>query len=66
MSERKIIAYQLQPVYETPPDEFAMETAALMTCLATGEVLSGMGGGGLFLSPEVVERLRAAGEGGNG
>ena len=36
-----------------------------MTCLATGEVLSGMGGGGLFLSPEVMERLRG-GEGGNG
>lgn len=51
------IAYRLTPVRETPPG--GMATAAVMTCMATGRVLSGMGGGGQYLSPEVVDALRA-------
>lgn len=50
------IAYRLQPVYAAGPG--TIQTAALMTCMATGEVLDGMGGGGDFLSPKVVELLR--------
>ena len=53
------IAYRLQPVKETPPGGIA--TAAVMSCAATGETLSGMGGGGLFLSPRIVDALRAPG-----
>jgi len=50
------IAYRLSPVRETEPGGIA--TAAVMTCMATGRMLSGMGGGGLYLAPEVVESLR--------
>ena len=32
-----------------------------MTCMATGQVLSGMGGGGNYLAPAVVEMLRGGG-----
>lgn len=53
----KIIAYRLAPVYEIPPGGIA--AAAVMTCLATGKVLSGSGGGGEFLSPLVVAWLRS-------
>jgi len=49
------IAYRLQPVYETEPGGIA--NAAVMSCTATGRVLSGMGGGGRFLAPEVVKAL---------
>ena len=56
---RKVIAYRLSPVFETEEGGFA--TAAIMSCMATGEVLSGMGGGGDFLSPRVVEVLRGGG-----
>lgn len=52
---REIIAYRLQPVYATPPG--GISTACVMQCAATGRVLSGDGGGGTFLAPEVVEKL---------
>ncbi len=55
----KTIAYRLTPIQETPPGGIA--TAAIMTCMATGEMLSGMGGGGTYLSPRIVEALRAPG-----
>jgi hypothetical protein len=55
----KTIAYRLTPIQETPPGGIA--TAAVMTCMATGEMLSGMGGGGTYLSPRIVEALRAPG-----
>lgn len=55
----RIIAYRLARVLEL--EEGGIATAALMKCMATGEVLSGMGGGGEFLSPEVVQALRSAG-----
>lgn len=56
MSERKIVAYRLEPVFEIEPGGIA--TAAVMQCMATGEYLSGMGGGGDYLAPGVVEMLR--------
>ncbi len=59
MSERKIVAYRLTPVFEMEPGGIA--TAALMTCMATGKILDGMGGGGDFLAPEVVDALRGGG-----
>lgn len=56
---RKIIAYRLEPVYELAEGGFV--TAAVMSCMATGEMLEGMGGGGEFLSPKVVNLLRGGG-----
>lgn len=56
MSDRKPIAYKLVPVYEPPAGGIA--TAAVMSCALTGRVLSGMGGGGLYLAPEIVDELR--------
>lgn len=53
------IAYRLTPVQAIPAGGIA--TAAVMTCMATGEGLSGMGGGGTYLSPRIVEALRAPG-----
>ena len=52
----KIIAYRLEPVHENLPGGIA--TAAVMTCMATGETLSGMGGGGDYLSPAFVDTLK--------
>lgn len=56
MADRKIIAYRLEPVHELESGSIA--TAAVMQCMATGEILEGMGGGGDFLSPGVVEAFR--------
>jgi hypothetical protein len=53
---KKIIAYRLTPVYPVEPG--TMRTACVMSCMATGEKLSGMGGGGMFLSPKVVVDLQ--------
>lgn len=53
----KIIAYRLEPVYENT-DPNVLMTAAVMQCMATGEYLSGMGGGGEYLSPSVATSLR--------
>jgi len=50
------IAYRLTPVREIEPGGIA--TAAVMTCMATGRTLSGMGGGGTYLAPEVVDAIR--------
>lgn len=50
------IAYRLTPVRAPEPGGIA--TAAVMTCMATGRVLSGMGGGGTYLAPEVVSAIR--------
>lgn len=55
----QVIAYRLTPVYPAAANSIA--TAAAITCMATGKMLDGMGGGGLFLSPEVVEMLRGGG-----
>lgn len=56
---KKIVAYRLVPVFEI--EEGAFATAAVMTCMATGEVLDGMGGGGEFLAPRIVDMLRGGG-----
>ena len=61
MTEENIIAYRLEPVRE--PAEPTIMTAAVMTCIATGRTLSGMGGGGDHLSPAIVDALRADGRG---
>lgn len=50
----KPIAYQLSPVDKT---EGSMGTACMMECVVTGAILSGSGGGGYFISPEVFELL---------
>lgn len=50
------IAYRLTPAY--PPEPGSLSTACVMTCMATGKILSGSGGGGAFLAPEVFEMLR--------
>ena len=63
MSE-EIIAYRLTPIYAPTPGPRGQEaffSAAVISCMATGKMLSGMGGGGEFLSPEVVEMLRGGG-----
>lgn len=54
-----VIAYRLSPVRDVPAGGIA--TAAVMTCMATGEILYGMGGGGSYLSAKVVEALRDEG-----
>lgn len=56
---RKTLYYRLEPVVEPPADAGPqIATAAVVTCLATGRMLDGMGGGGEFLSVEVVDALR--------
>lgn len=52
----RIVAYRLVPVQEI--QEGGIATAAVMTCMVTGRTLSGMGGGGSFIAPEVVDALR--------
>lgn len=66
MRDHRPIAYRLTPLY---PEEFSpgprgqerMFSAAVIQCIATGEILAGMGGGGEFLAPGVVETLRGGG-----
>lgn len=55
----RTVAYRLEPIPEQVPG--GLSTAAIMTCIATGEILSGSGGGGLHLAPAVVEALRSDG-----
>ena len=59
MTERKIVAYRVTPVFEPEPGGVA--TAAVMICMATGKILDGMGGGGEFIAPDVVNMLRGGG-----
>lgn len=59
----KIIAYRLEPVYEHdfspgPRGRERMFSAAVMSCMVTGQALAGMGGGGEYLSPVVVDGFR--------
>lgn len=59
---REVLAYRLDTVYArqagAPP---ALVTAAPAVCHATGRQLAPMGGGGLFLAPEIVLALRNEG-----
>lgn len=57
MTTKRPIYYSLYPVYEPKKDTFM--NAAVQYCMATGKLLSGMGGGGLALSPEIVDALDA-------
>lgn len=59
MKDRNIVAYRVEPVHEIP--EGGIATAAVMRCMASSEILSGMGGGGEYLAPRVVDLLRGGG-----
>lgn len=55
---QKIQYWRLSPVYEPDPTKGPyMATAALVQCMATGETLDTMGGGGKFLSNYIVDAL---------
>ena len=47
--------YILSPVY--PQEGFGFATAAIITCVATGEILSGSGGPSLGISTKIVDAL---------
>jgi len=57
--------YELIPVYprkpESPP---TLVSAACVTCMATGEILDGMGGPALALSPKIVDAIDMRKQGG--
>ncbi len=54
-AKRKIIGYRIEPVRESDGPRLA--STAPMTCLVTGEVLAGSGGGDIYVSPKVGERM---------
>jgi hypothetical protein len=54
---KKILFYDLVPVYEKDTDEFSFASAALVNCIATGKQLDSMGGPGFALSTEIVDKL---------
>lgn len=54
-NNKKIIAYRLVPVYE--PELGSISTACVMTCAATGDVISNSGGGGQVIAPDVHDAL---------
>lgn len=55
---RKVKYYRIEPVYEDPPGYEGFATAAVVTCMVTGEMLDGMGGGGDFISVDTYQALR--------
>lgn len=59
--ERELVGWSLSPIYSdpdpTPPGYVGVATAAMMTCIATGQVIAGMGGPGYALSAGVVKSL---------
>lgn len=58
MSERKILAYQLTPVFApSVEDGLVFGTACIMECAATGDVIASSGGGGTYLATDVVDAL---------
>lgn len=59
---RKVIAYKVTPVFA--PEPGSIGTACMATCMATGEHLSGSGGGGDFLKKEIVDALNMSKTGG--
>lgn len=61
MTDRRIKYYRIEPVYEDPPGYVGFATAAVVSCMATGQMLDGMGGGGDFISVEIYEALRNKG-----
>lgn len=61
MTDLRIKYYRIEPVYEDPPGYAGFATAAVVSCMATGRMLDGMGGGGDFISIEIYEALRNRG-----
>ncbi len=59
--ERELVGWSLKPIYSDPdpmpPGRVAFATAAVMSCIATGEMIAGMGGPGYALSAKVVKSL---------
>jgi hypothetical protein len=59
--ERELVGWSLSPIYSdpdpTPPGYMNIATAAVMTCIATGQAIAGNGGPGYALSAPVVEAL---------
>lgn len=51
---KKIIGYKLVPVYH----DDAIVQPAMMTCCLTGKNLSGSGGAGMFIDPDIVDKIR--------
>lgn len=51
----KKIGYTLNPIR---PSDGGFMTAALMTCMVTGKMLSSSGGGTYAIAPEVFDLLR--------
>jgi hypothetical protein len=56
--KRKIAYYLLTPVFEREAEDMTLASAAVVSCLATGEYLSGSGSPGIGLSSGVVKGLR--------
>ncbi len=59
--ERELVGWSLSPIYSdpdpTPPGYVSFATAAVMSCIATGQMISGNGGPGYALSAKIVEQL---------
>jgi len=51
----KPYAYRLEAIHPRTDGGFA--TACVMSCMVSGKMLSGSGGGGSYISPEVYEIL---------
>lgn len=48
------VAYRVEAI---PHSTGGISTACVMSCEVTGKMLSGSGGGGRFISPEVMDLL---------
>jgi hypothetical protein len=59
---REVLYYKVTPVFRQ--EGMAIGTACVATCMATGEYLSGQGGGGDFLKKEIVDALNMRKTGG--
>ncbi len=57
MSDKKIIAYKLVPIYE--PEVLGMVSACMMQCAVTGQTLSTSGGGPEVISPKVYDKIKS-------
>ncbi len=52
---KKILGYKLVPIYD---DNVFVSNCAMMDCCLTGKNLSGHGGGGMFIDPDIVDKIR--------
>jgi hypothetical protein len=50
-------AYRIDPIWPRSSANMGFATAAVMDCMVSGKMLSGSGGGGDYISPEVYELL---------